>query len=132
MAFQIVLNTNDSAHSEIAAELRQQLSALETVQFEDRSQPAPSGTLGVPGLEQVTAFIIEHPDKMVSLTIAVVNLLNSILARFPRRDDEDNKKQRPRAVVVVNEQQLPFPSSQNQQDKFLKAIESDEQSTKAR
>jgi len=48
MDFQIILNTADPAHSEIEAELRRNLSELETVKFTLQSQAAPlerSGSL---------------------------------------------------------------------------------------
>jgi hypothetical protein len=132
MPYQIVLNTDDPSHADIEAELREQLSALETVQFDVRSTPAPAGTLGLPGLEQVTAFIIQHPEKAVSLAIALVNLINTVLSRFPRREATEKKRQPPRIVLIIDQRQLTFPSSENQQDKFLKGIESEVQSDKAR
>lgn len=123
---QIVLNPDDPSHADIEKELRAQLSALETVKFEVRTEPSPAGTLAVPGLELVTAFVIAHPGQVIPLATALVNLLNTVLSRFPRKETEGKKKPPFRAAIVADDRQLSFPSSENQQDKFLKGVESAE------
>jgi len=123
---QIVLNPNDPSYADIEKELQAQLAALETVKFEVRTEPSPAGTLAVPGLEQVTAFVIAHPAQVIPLATALINLLNTILSRFPGSGSEGKKKSPFRAAIVADEQQLAFPSSENLQDKFLKGVESAE------
>jgi hypothetical protein len=119
---QILLNTTDSAYHQIQEELRSQLSALETVTFREEMEAAPAGALAFPGLEQVAAFIISHPTSMIGFATALVNLLNKILSRHepaPR----GNAPTAPRAVIVIGDKRLQFPTSEAQKERFLKAVE---------
>lgn len=135
MAFKIALNTDDPSHFEIEAELRQQLSALETVHFDVHSQPAPSGRSEYPGSNRLrhSSFSIRRKAFRWRLQLSICSTPPSLV--FPAGMPEMikiKKKQPPRAVIVIDKHQLSFPSSQNQQDKFLKAVEFDEAPDKAR
>ncbi len=118
---EIFIDPSSPTHAELEQGLRQSLNALASISVRDEKRPVPSGTLA-PGLEQVAAYVVQHPDKVVILATAVLNVINNLLRFRSTKVDKEGKPDKP-VVIVVKDESLSLPASEGAQRKFLKQIE---------
>ena len=120
---EVQINPGSAEHQRLETQLRENLSALKTIKFSTRTKPLPAGTL-TPGAEQVVAFVIEHYDKLIPLTTAVITLITKILGRRPKPEARKTDTAEPKPVIIIfGKDRLSMPSSQEAQKRFLKRLQ---------
>ena len=117
---EIYIDPNGPAHLELEEGLRQSLRALTSISVKEEKKPVPPGTLTA-GLDQVVAYVVQHPDKVLPLATAVLNILSNLL-RFRSTKAAKGEKDKP-VVIVVRDDRLSLPASEATQRKFLQKIE---------
>src|SRR5215467_14621627 len=94
---EIFIDPNHPDHLELEEGLRQSLQALKSISVKEEKKPVPAGTLS-PGLDQVVAYVVHHPDTVSNVALALLNIISNLL-RFRSTKSEKDQKNKP--VVIV-------------------------------
>jgi hypothetical protein len=126
MKIAIYLNNEHPRFAEVQDELAKQLEALDTIKFKKDIKPAKPGTLGIPG--EVVGFFANHYKDVVLVVNGIIGVLSYIdKRRSDGKEKKETKKKPPSVfVLVVGDQALRFPSSQQSQKRFLAKLQTQE------
>ncbi len=118
----IYIDPSFSESEEIAKQIKKSLDEFNTISYKETKVKKREGEL-FPGIEQVVEFIIEHHDKIIEASIAVINLISKLVSKRNVPKEKDKKKNITPVILIVKGKKLKFPSAPSTQDKFLKEIE---------
>lgn len=115
----LLLDTESPIYDEMRDVLQENLNALETIKFKTTPGRIKIPTLGV---EQIIEFVIENYDKLIPLVTAILNIINSILAR--KRHLAQKKVKKTQVITItIGENKLSLPAGKKAQKRFLESLE---------
>ncbi len=115
----LLLESENPIFEDVRDELHKNLKALETVEFKTIKEPIKPGTLGP---EQIVGFVIDNYESLLTLIIAILNIMGLILAR--RKPPVEKEKSKANVVIImVGDNKIILPASKSAQNKFLKSLE---------
>lgn len=117
----IYIDPSFSESEELAKLIKKSLDEFSTIDYKETKVKKPEGEL-FPGIEQVVEFIIEHHDKLIEASIAIINLVSRLVSKKKIAKEKGKKKNPTPVIIIVKENKLKFPSASSTQEKFLKEI----------
>lgn len=116
MKVELLLDPKSPNYQDIVDGLKEELAALEDLEYTQVTEPAPPRTLAVD--HNILKFIFEHPQT-VKVVTALIQLTRSVIDRIGARP----KKEVPQAVIVVRDRALRLPAAPGTERRFLATFE---------